>query len=330
MATGDAWNGNEQFCVAGTPRGHRSCVCGIDAQARQHLSATLTTREEPEPAPAAEYARPGSASEALVEFSTTPANASLRLHITSHDSFLRWPDTRAYYAVSSAKHAPLERDLLLDRPIIEGYLMPNYQTAPKILIAFYSRTGVTEALANGVAAGAREAGGEVRIRRVREFVSNEVMERSTGWREAADGMNAQYEAPTEEDAEWADAIIFGSPSRFGSPAAELKAFIDSLGGLWFQGRLNGKAASAFATSSTTHGGNEATILSLYAPAAHLGMIIVPTGYADPTLFEAGTPYGASSISQNLGIMPTATDLAVASYQGRRVTEVAGKLRGTAA
>lgn len=208
--------------------------------------------------------------------------------------------------------------------------MPKYQTAPRILIAFYSRTGVTEALANDVADGAREAGGEVRIRRVREFVSAEVIERSPGWREAADAMNARYEAPTEEDAEWADAIVFGTPSRFGSPAAELKAFIDSLGGLWFQGGLNGKAASAFASSSTTHGGNETTILSLYAPAAHLGMIIVPTGYADPTLFEAGTPYGASSVSQNVAMMPTPTDLAVANFQGRRVTEVAGALRGAVA
>jgi len=204
--------------------------------------------------------------------------------------------------------------------------MPNYQTAPRILIAFYSRTGVTEALAKGIADGAREAGGDVRMRRVRELASKEVMELSPGWCEAADAMNGRYEAPTEEDAEWADAIVFGTPSRFGSPAAELKAFIDSLGGLWFQGRLNGKAASAFASSSTTHGGNEATILSLYVPAAHLGMIVVPTGYADPTLFEAGTPYGASSVSQNAGIMPTPTDLAVAHFQGRRVTEVAAALR----
>lgn len=198
--------------------------------------------------------------------------------------------------------------------------------APRILIAFYSRTGVTEALADAIAAGAREVGADVRLRRAREFVGQDVMERSPGWREAAAAMNGRHAAPTEADAEWADAIVFGSPSRFGAPAAELKAFIDSLGGLWFQGRLTGKAASAFASSSTIHGGNETTILSLYAPAAHLGMIIVPTGYADPVLFEAGTPYGASSVSENTGKAPSPADLAVARFQGRRVTQVAGALR----
>lgn len=198
--------------------------------------------------------------------------------------------------------------------------------APKVLIAFYSRTGVTEALANAIADGAREAGAEVRLRRVREFVPREVMDLSPGWREAAVAMNERYEAPTEADAEWADGLVFGSPSRFGTPAAELKAFIDSLGGLWFQGRLNGKAASAFASSSTAHGGNETTILSLYAPFAHLGMIVVPTGYADPVLFEAGTPYGASSVSENVAKPPTSSDLTVARFQGRRVTEVAVALR----
>ena len=204
--------------------------------------------------------------------------------------------------------------------------MPPQTIAPKVLIAFYSRTGVTEALANAIAVGAREVGADVRLRRTREFVADEVMDRSPGWRDAADSMNSRHEAPTEADAEWADAIVFGSPSRFGAPAAELKAYIDSLGGLWFQGRLNGKAASAFASSSTMHGGNETTILSLYAPAAHLGMIIVPTGYADPILFEAGTPYGASSVSENIAKGPSPSDLAVARFQGRRVAQVAQALR----
>lgn len=204
--------------------------------------------------------------------------------------------------------------------------MTEDTVVPRVLIAFYSRSGVTEALAIDIAAGAREAGAEVRIRRAREFVTAEVMAGSPGWIEDADAMNGRYDAPSEADAEWADAIIFGSPSRFGAPAAELKAFVDSLGGLWFQGRLNGKVASAFASSSTLHGGNEATILALYAPAAHLGMIIVPTGYADPIMFEGGTPYGASSVSQNSAEPPSPSDLAAARFQGRRVTEVAAALR----
>lgn len=138
-------------------------------------------------------------------------------------------------------------------------------------------------------------------------------------------MNDRYEAPTEADAEWADAIIFGTPTRFGSIASELKAYIDGLGGIWFQGKLNGKAGSVFGTSSTQHGGNESTLISLYTPLAHLGLIIVPLGYADPAMFKSGTPYGASAVSNNVAAMPTADDIEVANFQGRRVTFVASAL-----
>jgi NAD(P)H dehydrogenase (quinone) len=138
-------------------------------------------------------------------------------------------------------------------------------------------------------------------------------------------MHSHYPAPTEADVEWADAIIFGTPTRFGNAAAELKAFIDSLGGLWFQGKLNGKVGSAFTSTASPHGGNESTILSLYNPLAHLGFIIVPTGYGDPALFKAGTPYGASHVAGNPASPPTEDELAVARFQGRRVAQVAGKL-----
>lgn len=195
-----------------------------------------------------------------------------------------------------------------------------------VLIAFYSRGGVTETLAKGVAEGARAEGAEVRMRRAREFVGEEVMKKAPGWLEGATRMNALYEAPTEADAEWADAIVFGTPTRFGSMTAELKAYIDGLGGLWFQGKLVGKAGSAFASTSTLHGGNEMTITSLYAPMAHLGLILVPTGYADPALFRAGTPYGASSVSGTNSAPPGADDLEVARFQGKRVTRVAAALK----
>lgn len=199
----------------------------------------------------------------------------------------------------------------------------------KVLIAFYSRSGVTETLARAVADGAEAAGGEVRLRRAREFVSDEVMAKAPGWKEGAEAMNARYAAPTPDDAEWADAIVFGTPTRFGAVSAELKAYIDSLGGLWAKGRLNGKAGSAFVSTSTPHGGNESTIISLYNPMAHLGLIIVPTGYADASLFKAGTPYGASSVSFNEAAPPTEDDLAVARFQGRRVAGVARALKGAA-
>jgi NAD(P)H dehydrogenase (quinone) len=195
-----------------------------------------------------------------------------------------------------------------------------------VLIAFYSRTGSTEALAQSIAEGAQSAGATVRLRRAREIVGPEIMAGVPGWSAAAERMNAAYQAPTEDDAEWADAIIFGTPTRFGSVASELKAYIDSLGGLWFRGRLNGKAGSVFTSSATPHGGNESTLLSMYQPLAHLGLIIVPLGYADPTLFRTGTPYGASSVSGQTNTLPTVDDLEVARFQGRRVSAVATALQ----
>ncbi len=195
-----------------------------------------------------------------------------------------------------------------------------------ILIAFYSRNGSTEALAKAVAEGAQGEGATVTLRRAREIVSREVIAHAPGWAESADKMNALYEAPTEADAENADAIIFGTPTRFGNVSSELKAYIDSLGGLWFQGKLNGKVGGAFTSTSSVHGGNESTIISMYHPMAHLGLIIVPLGYADPAMFKAGTPYGASSVSGQNNALPTDDDLEVARFQGRRVAQVARALK----
>jgi NAD(P)H dehydrogenase (quinone) len=199
--------------------------------------------------------------------------------------------------------------------------------ATNVLIAFYSRTGSVEALAKAVSEGAQAAGAEVRLRRAREFVGPEIMAKAPGWADAAARMNGLYEAPTEADAEWADAIIFGTPTRFGNSSAELKAYIDGLGGLWFQGKLNGKVGSAITSTSSLHGGNESTLISLYNPMAHLGFIIVPLGYTDPLLFKAGTPYGASAVVNGQDrTAPTDDDLGVARHQGRRVTQVATALK----
>jgi NAD(P)H dehydrogenase (quinone) len=197
---------------------------------------------------------------------------------------------------------------------------------PKVFIPFYSRSGTIERLAKAVAEGAESEGAEVRLRRVRELVDWDVMSSVPGWKESAEAMNARYPAPTPEDAVWADAVIFGTPTRFGNVSSELKAFIDSLGGLWVQGKLVGKAGSVFAGSAQPHGGNESTVISLWNPLAHLGFIIVPTGYADPVMFAgAGSPYGASVISGNPPAGPSETELAVARFQGKRVAQVTKKL-----
>lgn len=196
----------------------------------------------------------------------------------------------------------------------------------KVLIVFYSRSGTTAKLAEAVAEGARAEGAEVTLRRVDEFVSEELIASVAGWKESREQLKAKYAAPTPAELEEADAVIFGTPTRFGNASAELKSFIDSLGGLWFRGALFGKPGSVFTTTSTPHGGNETTILSLYNPLAHLGFIIVPTGYGDPATFQAGTPYGASAVSGQNSTPPTDLDNEVARFQGKRVTQVARALK----
>jgi len=199
--------------------------------------------------------------------------------------------------------------------------------ATKIFIPFYSRSGTVEALARAVAEGAEAEGAEVRVRRARELIGHDIMSSVPGWRESAEAMNARYPAPTAEDAVWADGIVFGTPTRFGAVSSELKAYIDGLGGLWVKGALVGKASAAFTGSATPHGGNESTIISMFNPMAHLGLIIVPTGFADAAMFKgAGTPYGPSVVSGNPPSGPTPEELDVARFQGRRIAKVASVLR----
>ncbi len=196
----------------------------------------------------------------------------------------------------------------------------------KIVIVFYSRNGSTAALAEGIAEGARAEGAQVELRRVDEFISDSIISNVPGWQESRERLKAKYPQPTLEDAETADAIIFGSPTRFGNVSAELKSYVDSLGGLWQRGVLNGKVGSAFTSTSSLHGGNESTNISMYNFMAHLGLVIVPLGYGDPALFVAGTPYGASTVSGQNNAPPTEEDLAVARHQGKRVAQVAKALK----
>ncbi len=203
--------------------------------------------------------------------------------------------------------------------------MPDQAT--KVLVAFYSRDGAVEALANAIAEGARQAGAEVRLRRVPDIVKESVMAKVPGWKERSERMLAEYGATTTEDADWADAVLFGTPTRFGNVSAELKAYIDSLGGLWFQGKLNGKAAGVFVSTAGPHGGNESTLTTMFVPLSHLGFIIVPNGYTHAKIFAGiGTPYGSSMVSGPANNPPTEDDLEVARHQGKRVAQVAAALR----
>jgi NAD(P)H dehydrogenase (quinone) len=196
-----------------------------------------------------------------------------------------------------------------------------------ILIAFYSRGGTIESLANAMARGARKAGAEVRLRRARELVGPETMRLVPGWSENAERMNAAYEAPNLEDARWADGIALGAPTRFGSAASELRAYLETLGAIWLTGDLWGKAAGVFTASSAPHGGLEATALGLYPTLAHLGFLIVPTGYGHPALFRTATPYGAAAVSYGAEQRPPSDDdLTVAAFHGERLAFAASALK----
>jgi NAD(P)H dehydrogenase (quinone) len=126
---------------------------------------------------------------------------------------------------------------------------------------------------------------------------------------------------TLTDLEWADAIILGSPTRYGLPAAQLKQFMDTTGPLWGEGKLINKIGSSFTSTSTRHGGQETTITAINNAFYHWGSIIVSPGYADPIQFESGNPYGASFTSQNGTLEPDETALKAALFQGKRVAEV---------
>lgn len=195
--------------------------------------------------------------------------------------------------------------------------------AVKVAVIYYSATGNVFKLAQAIEEGAREAGAEVRFRKVHELAPEEAIKSNQGWSDHA-LMTEDVPEAELDDLEWADAYIFGTPTRFGNVSAQLKQFIDTAGGLWFQGKLADKVVSGFTSASNPHGGQESTLLSLYNVFAHWGAILVTPGYTDPVLFEAGgNPYGASSTNE-----PSEQDLAAARYLGRRVAEKAALLTGS--
>lgn len=195
----------------------------------------------------------------------------------------------------------------------------------KLAIIYYSATGHGTAMAKRVAAAAESAGAEVRVRHVAETTDPASFAQNPAW-------TANYEATkdlpvaTGDDVVWADAVIFGSPTRFGSPASQLRNFIDSLGGLWSAGKLADKVYAGFTSTNTPHGGQESTLLALYITLMHWGGIIVPPGYTDPVKFVDGNPYGAGLVAthDNIAEFDDATRNAL-DHLARRVVEVAQRL-----
>jgi NAD(P)H dehydrogenase (quinone) len=193
----------------------------------------------------------------------------------------------------------------------------------KIAIVYYSAYGHTYELARALENGAKSAGAETRLRKVRELAPDEVIATQKGW---ADHRVATQHVPEAklEDLEWADAFAFGTPTRYGGPAAQLKQFIDTTGPLWQKGALANKAVTSFSGAMNPHGGQESTILALNNAFYHWGAIIVPVGYTDPSIYAAGgNPYGTSNTA-NEEIVPDAV-LKAATYQGTRLAQVARAL-----
>jgi NAD(P)H dehydrogenase (quinone) len=194
----------------------------------------------------------------------------------------------------------------------------------KIAIIYYSSTGHTHQMARAIEEGAIESGAEVRVRKVRETAPAAVISAKPGWKEHLEATRDVQEASLD-DLEWADGYVFGTPTRFGLPAAQLKQFIDTTGPLWSQGKLQDKAAAVFGGAGNLHGGQESTLLALQNVFYHWGAIIVPIGYTDKLLYASGgNPYGVSfTDGRGNGIPPE--KLAAARFQGTRIARFAALL-----
>jgi NAD(P)H dehydrogenase (quinone) len=196
--------------------------------------------------------------------------------------------------------------------------------APKVAVVYYSSTGTVHQLAEAVARGAREEGAEVRLLRVPELAPAEAIAANPAWgAHVAATQNVPVAAA--DDILWADAVIFGSPTRFGNVASQLKQFLDTLGGQWAQGLLADKVYSGFTATSTAHGGQESTLLALYNTVHHFGGFVVAPGYTDQIKFVDGNPYGTSHMAGQGDIPVDDTARAAAAYQGKRVATVTAQL-----
>ncbi|MCT2593150.1 NAD(P)H:quinone oxidoreductase [Streptomyces sp. N2-109] len=195
-----------------------------------------------------------------------------------------------------------------------------------VAVIYYSSTGNVHQLALAAAESAEKAGAEVRLRQVAELAPEAAIASNPAWaahREATKDVGVA----SLDDLEWADVILFGTPTRYGLPTAQLKQFIDTTGGIWAKGKLVNKVISSFVSTSQTHGGQESTLLALNNTFYHWGAIIVAPGYADPVQFDIknGNPYGASHVGYN-GEAPGAENLAAVTFQARRAVEIGTALK----
>lgn len=192
----------------------------------------------------------------------------------------------------------------------------------KLAVLFYSTYGTNHAMAEIAAEAARAAGAEVKLLRIAETAPEAVVNGQDAWKAQVE-KSAHLPVATPEDMEWADAYLFSAPTRFGGAPSQVRAFIDTLGAQWFTGKLANKAISAMTSAQNAHGGQEATILSLYTTFLHWGSIIVAPGYTDASIFAAGgNPYG---YSHTQGAPLDEKAQAAIAYQATRLVTISAKL-----
>lgn len=192
-----------------------------------------------------------------------------------------------------------------------------------VAVIYYSATGNVHALAEAVAEGATQENAQVRLRRVVELAPGSAIDANPAWRAHVQA-TADVPLATLDDLRWADAYAFGTPTRYGNVASQLKQFLDTTGELWWAGELADKAATGFSSAANTHGGSESTLLALYHTMHHWGAVVVAPGYTDPSVYEAGgNPYGTTHPS--LSGLPGERALIAARYQGRRLVRIGAAL-----
>lgn len=191
----------------------------------------------------------------------------------------------------------------------------------KLAVIFYSMSGTNFQLAKWAEEGAKELGAEVKVLKVEELAPESVIQGNEAWKATVE-KTKDVPIATSDDIEWADAIIFSVPTRFGNMPSQMKQFLDIQGGLWANGKTVNKVVSAMTSAQNPHGGQEATLLSLYTSMMHWGAIIVPPGYTDPVIFGAGgNPYGTSVTVDQNGKMIGDVEAAV-KHQAKRTVTVA--------
>lgn len=198
---------------------------------------------------------------------------------------------------------------------------------PRIAVIYYSATGNVHRLADAFAAGAADAGAQVRLRRVAELAPKEAIDATPVWRDHL-AATAQIEIAELDDLDWADGLALGTPTRFGNVSSQLKQFLDQTSGLWADGRLVNKPVTGFTASLDPHGGQESTLLAMYHTMCHWGSVIVPPGWADYEIAHAagGNPYGISLVETEAhDPVYVAAVLKAARRQGQRLTDSARAL-----